>query len=223
VVVLSSKGAMNDIVTSVESQTNNFSLTGAFSESWTVLKREWKTVVPAFAVSLVSQVVSKIIRDGAGSGTGASIINLVVMLVGLVVTMGVAYVLLQAVRGNKFQLSELSQLSSKIVNYFLTSFLLGLILFFGFLFLIIPGVYFMLKLGYAPLLVIDKGMGPFEALQAASKMSNGVMLKLLGFILLSFGIIVAGALALFVGLLVAIPIVSLAYIVIYNKLVQKLN
>ena len=98
------------------------------------------------------------------------------------------------------------------ILYFLAV-LVGLILF------IIPGIILSVRLCFFDLLIIDKGMGPVEALKKSYAMTKGYGWKI--FLLVSVVapiLFVLGVLALLVGILVTIPIVYLAKVFFYGKL-----
>jgi Protein of unknown function (DUF975) len=88
--------------------------------------------------------------------------------------------------------------------------LLGIIVFAGFLLLVVPGVIAALGLGFAPYLVVDRGMGPIEALKQSWHLTKGYKWPLLGLALALVGLNLLGVAALIVGLLVTVPISWLA-------------
>lgn len=69
----------------------------------------------------------------------------------------------------------------------------------------------------APMLVVDKGLGPIEAVKGSWAMMSGYKLDAFLLGLASLAIIALGILALGVGLLVAVPVVLAAYAAFYNR------
>lgn len=94
----------------------------------------------------------------------------------------------------------------------------GLLLFGLFLLLLIPVVYLAVRYFLFPFFVLDKDMGPIEALKASAKATEGhrwfLCLLLLVLTLLNIG----GAILLGIGLLFTIPISALALTWVYRKL-----
>lgn len=88
----------------------------------------------------------------------------------------------------------------------------------GFLFFIVPG--FVLWLGLWPcyLLAMEDGLEPVDALKAAWRLTDGHKLALFILSLASLGLVLAGLLALLVGVFVAAPVVQLAWILAYEEL-----
>ena len=101
------------------------------------------------------------------------------------------------------------------------SILYGLIVFAGFLLLIIPGIIWSIKFQYYSYLIIDKGLGPIDALKQSSTITQGLKWDLLVFNLALIGVLILGFLALFVGLFWAIPTNMLATAYVYRKLSSK--
>jgi len=99
-----------------------------------------------------------------------------------------------------------------------TSVLVYLAIGIGFVLLFVPGIIALLFFMFATFIVIDRGLGPIEAMKESMRIGRGYRWPLLGFIALCMLIIVAGVMALFVGLLVAMPVVTLAFTHAYRVL-----
>jgi len=102
-------------------------------------------------------------------------------------------------------------------------FLLGYVLYtalvvIGLILLVVPGVYLAIKYQYVQYLIVDKNMDVIEAFKESGKMTDGYKWNLFLLVLLFLIIVVMGALAFGVGLLVAIPIVMVAQAYVYKKL-----
>jgi len=95
------------------------------------------------------------------------------------------------------------------------------IVFVGILLLIVPGIIWAVKFGLWPYFVIDKNLGPIQALKASSRTTMGVKWKIFGFDLLCSLIILLGLLCLIVGVLVAAPIVAVANALVYRHLMAQ--
>jgi len=88
--------------------------------------------------------------------------------------------------------------------------IIGLVLF------ILPGIYLAVAFSMALPLVIDKGMTPWQALMTSRKAMTHKWFSLFGFFLICVLVTIAGVLALFVGLVWAVPLTSLGYAIIYR-------
>jgi uncharacterized membrane protein len=96
--------------------------------------------------------------------------------------------------------------------------LVGIIVFFGFLLLVVPGIIAAVGLGFAPYLVIDRGRGPIEALKESWRITKGHKVQLFLFGLALIGLNILGLLALVVGIVVSVPVTWLAVTHAYRKL-----
>jgi len=108
-----------------------------------------------------------------------------------------------------------------IVNYFIVALLTGLIVVVGLILLIIPGIYFGLRLKFAVYLVIDKNLGPVEAIKKSWKMTKGNVWNLFFFGFLLGLINILGFLCLIIGLFITVPLSMLATAFVYRKLLLQ--
>jgi uncharacterized membrane protein len=106
-------------------------------------------------------------------------------------------------------------------KYLIGDILYGLIIIGGLILLIIPGIIWAIQFQFFGYLIIDKGLGPIEALKKSSKITKGAKwdLFLLGILLVLINIL--GALALLVGLFATIPTTMIANAFVYRKLLSQ--
>lgn len=88
----------------------------------------------------------------------------------------------------------------------------------GFVLLIFPGVYLMLRFGMYQAAIIDKNMGIIEAFKYSAELTKGNLLNLFIIVLFSILIVIAGCIAVVVGLLFAYPMIFLLWLVAYRWL-----
>jgi uncharacterized membrane protein len=103
-------------------------------------------------------------------------------------------------------------------KYVGASILVGLVIVAGFILLIVPGIILMLMFMFTTFIVIDRGLGPIDAMKDSNNITRGHKWPLLGFVCILALINIAGAIALLVGLLVTIPVTSLAFTHAYRVL-----
>jgi len=75
-----------------------------------------------------------------------------------------------------------------------------------------------LRFGFYLQAIVDKNLGPIEALKYSYHLTRQNTMSLFGLYLLSWLILLAGALALLIGLLWAIPTFWLASLIAYRSL-----
>ena len=90
--------------------------------------------------------------------------------------------------------------------------LLGLIL------LIIPGIIWIVRFSFSPLILVDTKMGPIASMKESWAITRGNFWKLVLFWIVVALVNFAGFLLLGVGLLVTVPLTTLASIYIYREL-----
>jgi uncharacterized membrane protein len=196
------------------------------------IKFGWETFkkYPAFligvvlAVFIISWVFSTLTNNLSNNGTEPNLISLLVnivgMIVNMIVSMGMAKIAITLARGGKPAWDDLYNQYPKIVNYFIASFLFGLMVIAGLILLIVPGIYLALKFHLFSYLIVDKNLGAIDALKESAKITKGSMWNLLIFWIVTMIVVIIGAILFLVGLLVAVPVVLVAGGYVYNKLVK---
>jgi uncharacterized membrane protein len=91
----------------------------------------------------------------------------------------------------------------------------------GCIFFVIPGLYFALKYSFYGYLIADKKLGAIEALKASARLTVDMKWLLVGFGVVTASVLFLGLLAFGIGLLIAIPVVSLAVIFVYRSLYRQ--
>ena len=105
-------------------------------------------------------------------------------------------------------------------SYIIGSILYSLIVIAGLILFIVPGIIWAIKFSFFAYLIVDKGMGPVEALKKSAELTAGAKKDLFLLGLLMILIQLGGILALVVGVLVAAPVNMLAYLYAYRRLGQ---
>ncbi len=104
-----------------------------------------------------------------------------------------------------------------LLNYIGVTILYALIVLLGFVLLVVPGIIAAIIFMFAFYLVVDKGLGPIEALKESARITKGNRLRLLALVGALALVSLLGLLALVLGLLVAVPLTALAYVCAYRR------
>jgi len=99
--------------------------------------------------------------------------------------------------------------------------LTGIIVILGLILLVVPGVIAALALMFATYLVIERNLGPVDALKESVRITKGNRWKLFLLALAMLALNILGAIALLVGLLITIPVSLLALAHVYRTLAGK--
>jgi len=162
-----------------------------------------------------SQIANAIEKDNAG---GAVVLRLISLIMGIIVSIGRINICLNFLDRGSAQFADLFSKVNLFFQYSIASILDGLIVLGGFLLLVIPGIIWAIKHQFFGYLVVDKGMGPIEAIKRSAEITNGEKWNLFIFGILLALINLAGALCLVVGLFVTIPVSWVAMAYMYRRL-----
>ncbi len=211
------------MITNSATAEQGFIISDSFKTAWSVFKKEWITVYAVELLPMAVVFIYNIFMGTTEEGSALSVVwMLAYMVIQFIVSMGLIKAYLEIIRGKKVSMETFSSVAPKILKYIAAQFLMILIVLGGFLLFIIPGIIFSIKFMFTPYLVIDKDMGPIEALKASAKMTDGVKWDLIGFMSAVVVLMYSGALALLVGLIITIPVGTLAYVVLYERLLKRL-
>lgn len=154
----------------------------------------------------------------------AGIFLITSIVIGTIMEMGFIKIVLNFADSKPSKISTLFSISSvrTVINYFVADTLFGVLVVLGLFLLIVPGIYLALKLQYYQYLIVDKDMGIIDAFKESSRLTEGVKWELFKFDLTLILIGIAGALALLVGLFLAIPTAMTADASMFRRL-QKLQ
>lgn len=104
-----------------------------------------------------------------------------------------------------------------LVGYIIYGFLVGV----GLALFIIPGIIWGIKYGFVHYLIIDQKLSPMAALKKSAEMTQGVKMDLFLFLLASSVLMGVAVIPFGLGMLIAAPVVNLAMIYIYRKLLNR--
>lgn len=123
----------------------------------------------------------------------------------------------QASVGDFFRVNPIA-----VLNFILTMFMYSILVVVGLILLIVPGIYWAIKYGYAGYFVLDKGHGPIRAFKESGRITEGVKWDI--FLLWHFlGFLSAVGGYFFVGFFVILPVSLLIVGWIYRNLEQKMG
>jgi len=199
--------------------THAFSIKEAFSYGWQQTKKNFGTFfLIVVGVFVVSGIFSFFSEEAKGGG-----IQIVSFIIQLLIGLGLTQAVLKIYKGETPSLQDFIPSRNILWEYLITTvvYLLGIIV--GLVLLIVPGIYLCLKYQFALILVVDKKLKWKAALKESARLTEGKMWKLFGFALLGILLNIVGMALLFVGMIVTAPIVMMAYIYVYKKLLGEIG
>lgn len=199
----------------------SFSIKEAVNYGWGKTKENfWFLVSLALINAIISGLTQKV-----GKQDGAETFNFVLFLIQLaastIINIGLINVALKLIDKKEVSYNDITEKINLFWKFLGASILYSLIVGFGFALLIIPGIYWALKYQFALNILVDKNTRVFEAFNKSGEMTKGLKLRILVFDLALLGVLILGVLALGVGVLVATPVIWIAEMYVYRKLISK--
>lgn len=106
----------------------------------------------------------------------------------------------------------------KIVPLALTVLIMYVMVIIGFILLVLPGIYLSIAYFYAMPLVVEKNMGPWQALETSRKAVTKKWFQFFFFGIIAMIIFAISMIPLFLGLIWTFPLLVIAYGIIYRNM-----
>lgn len=198
----------------------SFSIKDALTYGYKTFIKNWKFLVIVFAIVYVAGLLPSLMVKWSSTNYTPliALLSILLFVFQLILGIGVIVISLKIIDHKKPELSDLVYHYSVLLPYFLGALLYVAVIVVGIVLLIVPGIIWGIKYQYTTYLIIDKKMTPLEAFKKSGKITEGNKwnLFLLG---LSFAAIyLMGEILFHVGLVLALPIISLAGVHVYRKL-----
>lgn len=139
-------------------------------------------------------------------------------VIGLVMSIGWIKISLTLARDQEPDIAELFTHWGFLIPYVLGTLCYALVVFVGFILLIVPGIILLIMLGMYSYLIVDKRLGPIAALKRSRVITRGQKwrLAMMGLVLLLLNL--AGLLCLLVGVVVTLWISIIAAAYVFDRL-----
>ncbi len=144
--------------------------------------------------------------------------SLVSYLVMAFFMLGFTRIALNVVSGKPFGVGMLFGGGKWLLHGYIGLILYYLMISLGLVLFIFPGIYLMLRFGMYQNAIVDKNLSVIEAFKYSSRITAGNKMNLFVISLFSVGIMLAGCMALVVGILFAFPMMWLMWTVAYRWL-----
>lgn len=132
---------------------------------------------------------------------------------------GLYYYFLRKVRGQTTTIGDLFHGFTKpFIALLVAGFLVSILVTVGFFCLILPGIYLVVSYVFTQILIVDRNLGFWEAMEASRKVVTKQWWRILGLILLSIPFMLVGIAAFVIGVFVALPLITGAVVYAYEDL-----
>jgi uncharacterized membrane protein len=182
-----------------------------YSRSWTLLKADfWPIVGVSFLVALALGILIGEEKHG---------LYFLGMIFNKVLVGGLYYYFLLKIRGKP---AKVGDAFAGFTKAFLPLVVIGIVfsvfVTVGVFCLILPGIYLAVAYTFSSILAVDKGLPFWESMETSRKVITRNWWRVFGLLLLAIPFFILGALALGVGIFVAIPLVFGAVAYAYEDL-----
>lgn len=142
--------------------------------------------------------------------------NIISTVVNVFFMLGLTRIGLNVVSGKPFGVGMMFSGGKWLLKGIAAYLLFLIMVMLGFLLLIVPGVIVLLRFGMYQNALVDRNMGVIKSLQYSWKLTKGNSVSLFVIGLFSILIVLAGCIAMLVGMLFAFPMIWLMWIVAYR-------
>lgn len=214
-----------------------FSIGEALGFGWQAMKRNFWRFAGILIVGALISLLPNFVMDAIGFAVVGKfsgpllmahwplalrlLVRLVAGLISLVTGIGYVGVALAAARGERPSLSVFFGSLKRYWQFLAASACYIVIVFFGIILLVVPGVIWTYMFMFAPYFALDRGYGPIRALKASAAATRGYKFDLFGFWFVTQIVNVAGILAIFLGLFFTVPTTMTAQAFLYRKLSER--
>ena len=206
-----------------------FNFTDVLSYGWRVMKANlWFFVGLGFIWLIITYTPAAIEFIAARMDLPAPVFlavriitNIAGWIISTILGIGLIKIALSFCDERKPPLSMLFDAWGCFWRYVAAAILYGLIVLGGFILFIIPSIIWAIKFGLCLYFVVDKGLGPIEALKASSRTTMGVKWDLFGFGIICGLINLLGLLCLIVGVFATYPTIMVAQALVYRQLLAQ--
>jgi uncharacterized membrane protein len=186
-----------------------FSIKESFGYGWNKCKEHMELVL--FSTLLILAV-------GSMTGTKLFLLGFISFIFSIIIKMGYTKIFLRIYDGENPKFEDMFKEYGIFWRYLGASILTCLAVLGGLILLIIPGLVWAIRFSFSPVIVVDTKMRPVAAMKESWAITKGQFWKLLGFYITIGLFNLLGLICLGIGLLVTVPVSTLASIYVYREL-----
>lgn len=210
------KGVASDAIPEIKDYQLNIG--GCLGRGWNLVKQNFWPLVGVNALvtvllALLGSLSIKLSPHDSHFGVGLSFLLAGPLLGGLYLYF------LKRIRGENATIEvAFSGFSTRFLHLFLGHLVAGLLIGLGFICLILPGIYLAVAWMFTLVLIIDKGLDFWPAMELSRKIITKHWWKFLWFAILTFLLKMAGVLFCIIGVFITAPIMLAAFLYAYEDI-----
>ncbi|MFI0434096.1 MAG: hypothetical protein ACH350_00010 [Parachlamydiaceae bacterium] len=192
----------------------SFSINEAIREGWELTK-----VNIGFLISYQILLFFLIwLFSDTQNGWKLAPVNVIGWLLILLAKMGFYQSALLITKGLKPRFDQFYKNWRLLFTWVIASILFAAMLAIGLSLLIVPGLIIIAMCGFYPFFILDKGVGPIEALQLSAKATKGIRTDVFLLFISCIGLDLLGMLFFGIGILITAPVSLIALTTVYRKI-----
>ncbi len=188
----------------------------AIKFGWNAFKKNWPPFVLLAIVYVIVNHIPRLFLDK--SIPFFSPADIVGLLGGAVVGLAFTTLSLKVVDGKKVSFPDIFSSPGLLLRFVLVSVVYTVLTTIGFLLLVVPGIIILTRFIFAGYYVVDKNASFIDAFKKSWAVTRGKTIKLIFFQIYLLALLILGVITLGVGLLIAIPVISIALAYVYRKI-----
>lgn len=204
----------------------DFSAMAVFREAWRKTKGfkgpVWGSVLLVMTVMIGIRIVTVVIQAIMGNSPSSIAFGMAVQITANIaiapVTAGYLMIALKHVQGRPVNYRMTFDYFSRFFPLIGAAFLMMLMITVGLLLLIVPGIYLIFSYMLVMPLIIEKGMSPWQAMEASRKAIHRCWFKVFWLQLILGVTLIGSAFLLGIGLIWTVPMCILAAAILYREI-----
>ncbi len=148
-------------------------------------------------------------------------LKLCALLIIHVLRAGLLYTFLRVIRREAIPFNCVFSGFPKIIHIMIADIIVGIAIFCGFIFLILPAIFFAISFAFRSLLIIDRDADCISALHGSWQMMKGYRIDFLLLCLCIFALNILGTMALGIGLFLTLPLGYGAIAAFYERVLRE--
>jgi len=201
-----------------------FSVGEVLKLGWNIMKEHLWFFVSALIIGMIIStggwVGSQWSYNTDQHGSLIALLWVIAFVLSALIHLGFINISLRYVDKKNVNLGHLFSIFPQILKYIAANILYSLVIIIGLALFIIPGIYWGVKYSLFPYFIIDKEVGPIEALKLSGEATEGAKWDLFAFGIVSMLIAWLGVICLVIGLFAALPTIWIASAAIYRRLTK---
>lgn len=184
-----------------------------------LIKLAWEDAKPQLGLLIGALIIYLVISAIPSLVLPENVSTLVSQIIAGPFSLGLSYFILSIVRKKDTQISLIFEGFKHFPRAFVAYLLILVLVLVGLVLLIVPGIIVAMMLSQTfYIMADDEEIGAIDAMKKSKEMMEGYKMKFFGLGLLFVGLVLLSAFTLFLGLIVLIPVMQVAFAKFYLEL-----